>query len=110
MTNEDHDILSAMIAHGGGFVRRLAEAGLIADDENLEKIKGAWPEYWKTYQAIARLKASKPQSVLGGLHDLKVGDARRDPEYVRAGYTAQSDYDADVRRGVVGPRRLEIIL
>lgn len=51
-TSEDYQTLSAMRRFGGGFVNRLAEAGFAADDENLTRLKTAWPEYWETYRKM----------------------------------------------------------
>lgn len=38
-----------MKQHGGHFVKYLSKAILAADNNNLEKIKSAWPEYWNEY-------------------------------------------------------------
>lgn len=44
-----------MRKYGGGFVIALAQAAHIADDENLRRIKAAWPEYWKKYAELAQI-------------------------------------------------------
>jgi hypothetical protein len=56
---EDIHVLQAMERYGGGFVRALANAGFIADSDNLQRIKTAWPEYWKLYTARAREDIAK---------------------------------------------------
>jgi hypothetical protein len=43
-----------MIEYGGSFVRKLGAAALVADPENLRKIKAAWPEYWSQYDRMAK--------------------------------------------------------
>ena len=43
-----------MIEYGGSFVRKLGAAALVADPENLAKIKAAWPEYWSQYDRMAK--------------------------------------------------------
>ena len=50
---EDHNVLDAMLAYGGGFVGALALAAKLADKENLRRIKATWPEYWRQYSAMA---------------------------------------------------------
>jgi len=49
MNIQDAKTIEAMIAHGGSFVRALGLAALRADSDNLERIKTAFPEYWKKY-------------------------------------------------------------
>jgi len=51
---EDFDVVSAMIEYGGSFVRKLGAAALVADPENLDKIKATWPDYWATYALTAK--------------------------------------------------------
>ena len=47
---DDDDIISAMICHGDGFTSKIAQAALVSDDNNLAKIKAAFPELWKRYE------------------------------------------------------------
>lgn len=54
-TAEDVRVLEAMRRYGGGFVSRLGEAALAADDDNLQRIKEAFPEYWREYVKVAEL-------------------------------------------------------
>lgn len=42
-----------MEARGGSFVKALANACRYADPINLEKIKSAFPDYWRKYQTAA---------------------------------------------------------
>ena len=50
--NEILKVAANMVKHGGGFVQLLGRALYKADPVNVEKIKGAWPEYWKEYKPI----------------------------------------------------------
>jgi hypothetical protein len=43
-----------MIEYGGSFVRKLGAAVMVADSENLAKIKTTWPDYWAQYQRMAQ--------------------------------------------------------
>jgi hypothetical protein len=54
MIDQDIWTLKAMKKFGGGFIKMLAQAAHHADPENLQKIKNAWPEYWKKYEEIGR--------------------------------------------------------
>lgn len=51
-TARDHWTVEAMLVYGGGFVRCLARTAQAADDENLRRLKAAWPEYWSKYEAM----------------------------------------------------------
>lgn len=51
--DEDLAIIEAMRKYGGGFAAALARAALVADDENMMRIKATWPEYWASYKGIA---------------------------------------------------------
>ncbi len=50
----DFDVASTMIEYGGSFVRKLGAAALVADLENLAKIKATWPDYWSQYDRMAK--------------------------------------------------------
>lgn len=52
---EDSATIEAMLRYGGSFVQALAEAARRADDDNFERIKKAWPEYWQRYSEMGRL-------------------------------------------------------
>ncbi len=43
-----------MIEYGGSFVRKLGAAALVADQQNLNRIKATWPEYWEQYTRMAK--------------------------------------------------------
>lgn len=45
----DIQILKAMRNYGGGFASQLALAGLCADENNLARLKSAFPELWQQY-------------------------------------------------------------
>ncbi len=51
---KDTDVAKTMIEYGGSFVRKLGAAALVADLENLAKIKTTWPDYWSKYQRMAQ--------------------------------------------------------
>jgi len=42
---KDIDVINTMIEYGGSFVRKLGAAALVADTDNLAKIKQTWPDY-----------------------------------------------------------------
>lgn len=50
----DRQIINTMIEYGGSFVRKLGAAALVADPENLAKIKATWPDYWSQYARMAK--------------------------------------------------------
>ena len=43
-----------MMEYGGSFVRKLGAAALVADEQNLRRIKATWPEYWEQYARMAK--------------------------------------------------------
>jgi hypothetical protein len=43
-----------MMEYGGSFVRKLGAAALVADQQNLRRIKSTWPEYWEQYTRMAQ--------------------------------------------------------
>ena len=51
---KDHDVARTMIEYGGSFVRKLGAAALVADEQNLRRIKHTWPEYWDQYTRMAK--------------------------------------------------------
>jgi len=50
----DRKTIEAMMEYGGSFVRKLGAAALVADQENLAKIKTTWPDYWAQYERMAK--------------------------------------------------------
>lgn len=56
----DAETIRVMKTCGGSFVQALGEAATRADNENLARIKAAFPEYWARYSQWADLaKADK---------------------------------------------------
>jgi hypothetical protein len=55
----DFDIVNSMIRHGGSFVRALGLACLRADDDNLRRVREAFPELWIEYAELARIEIEK---------------------------------------------------
>lgn len=45
----DYWTIEAMQKYGGSFVQALAKAAMVADSQNIQKIKLTWPEYWRQY-------------------------------------------------------------
>ena len=52
MTTKDVQIMKAMAYFGGSFVKALAACIGAADEENLQRIKETWPEYWEKYSEM----------------------------------------------------------
>ena len=50
----DRQIINTMMEYGGSFVRKLGAAALVADQQNLNRIKATWPEYWDQYSRMAK--------------------------------------------------------
>ena len=50
----DRQIINTMMEYGGSFVRKLGAAALVADQQNLNRIKATWPEYWEQYARMAK--------------------------------------------------------
>lgn len=55
---ESNAVAAAMVAHGGSFVRALGYLVDMADEQNLLRLKGAFPELWAKYGAMARKEVS----------------------------------------------------
>jgi len=51
---KDYEVIAAMRAFGGGFASALAEAARHAGEDNLRRIKEAWPDYWSKYTKMAK--------------------------------------------------------
>jgi hypothetical protein len=51
---KDFDVARTMIEYGGSFVRKLGAAAVVADSDNLAKIKSTWPDYWAQYDRMAK--------------------------------------------------------
>ena len=52
----DHDVTETMILYGGAFVTGLGELYRRADDENQQRLRDAFPEYFKQYRELAELR------------------------------------------------------
>lgn len=50
----DRKTIETMMEYGGSFVRKLGAAALVADQQNLNRIKSTWPEYWGQYARMAK--------------------------------------------------------
>ena len=50
----DKKTIETMMEYGGSFVRKLGAAALVADDQNLRRIKNTWPEYWDQYTRMTK--------------------------------------------------------
>jgi hypothetical protein len=50
----DKKTIETMMEYGGSFVRKLGAAALVADTENIAKIKQTWPDYWAQYSRMAK--------------------------------------------------------
>jgi len=50
----DKKTIETMMEYGGSFVRKLGAAALVADQQNLNRIKATWPEYWEQYTKMAK--------------------------------------------------------
>ena len=50
----DKKTIETMMEYGGSFVRKLGAAALVADQQNLNRIKATWPEYWSQYERMAK--------------------------------------------------------
>ena len=75
--NDDYWTALAMREQGGSFVSLLGELFHRADDDNRDKIKTTWRDYWKTYeplgQSLKREDDAKEQDVVGEMLDVLNG-------------------------------------
>ncbi len=53
MPLDDHAITGMMLRFGGSFVRTLGALYRMGDDENKQRLKNAFPEYWARYARMA---------------------------------------------------------
>jgi hypothetical protein len=58
----DSEVVNAMERFGGSFVRALAKLCYLADPDNLQRIKAAWPDYWQEYAEAARLAKERDRA------------------------------------------------
>ena len=50
--SHDHRIVEAMSKYGGSFAKAIAKAALLADENNYNKLKAAFPELWERYESF----------------------------------------------------------
>ena len=55
----EKEIIETMRIYGGGFASALAVAASHADDDNLVRLKRAFPDYWQVFESMAASKKSK---------------------------------------------------
>lgn len=53
MTEQDRIVIEAMRKFGGSFAAALALACMKADENNLQRIKDAFPDMWERYTEVA---------------------------------------------------------
>ena len=49
---QDFRIIDAMSQYGGSFAKAIANAAKVADSENYNKLKQAFPELWERYESF----------------------------------------------------------
>lgn len=59
MSDNDIQVWETMRKYGGSFAKALAAAMVVADSENLRKIKTTWPELFEEYARAAALDAER---------------------------------------------------
>lgn len=52
MTIQDLRIIEAMSKYGGSFAKAIANAAKLADDNNYNTLKQAFPELWERYESF----------------------------------------------------------
>ena len=52
MTTQDLRIIDAMSQYGGSFAKAIANAAKVADSDNYNKLKQAFPELWEKYDSF----------------------------------------------------------
>ena len=53
---EQINIIELMEEYGGNFVKALAKAWRLADPDNRQRLAAAFPDYWKKYEGMWRMK------------------------------------------------------
>ena len=59
---EKYLVSTAMMAHGGSFVKKIGEALGCSDAGNTFRIKKAFPEYWEKYLKVGKADEEKEQA------------------------------------------------
>ena len=57
MEASDWETTELMILFGGGFARALGHLFRLADPDNAQRLKAAFPELWEKYQRMAQTEA-----------------------------------------------------
>ena len=52
MITQDFCIIEAMSKYGGSFAKAIANAAKLADDNNYNTLKQAFPELWERYESF----------------------------------------------------------
>ncbi len=52
MNEQDKTVLINMEKYGGSFVKALAKAAMHADENNLRRLREAFPDYWFRYSGM----------------------------------------------------------
>ncbi len=68
---EEHKIIEAMERYGGSFVQALAAACWRADPNNFQRLKKAFPEYWREYSDMAGIPPKEEATCLSAPSDRK---------------------------------------
>lgn len=61
MTDEELQIVDAMISMGGSFVQALGRAAMLADAHNFARLQHAFADYFDRYANLAGLKRQRQQ-------------------------------------------------
>lgn len=59
MYNDEFWTIEAMIQYGGGFVCNLGRLYRLADSDNQQRLKNAFPEYFTKYSGLAKIAYEK---------------------------------------------------
>ena len=62
MNIKDYKILRAMDLYGGGFDQSLAQAATLANAENFDRLKAAFPEVWDCYAELVKRNAANKKA------------------------------------------------
>jgi len=62
LEKEKYFVASGMVVYGGSFVKSLGNALHCADIINAQKIKDAFPKYWKEYLKIGKVFIESEQA------------------------------------------------
>lgn len=57
MTQDDYEVLGAMLRFGGSFVQQFVRLYQAADAVNRTRLRDAFPDYWETYRRLSTTEA-----------------------------------------------------